>query len=657
MPRSLALIAALFFSFAAQSVAQNPSAKPATPPAATPTPAQAPSAPLAHPLEKADVEALFDGIIPLQLERSDVAGATVHVMKDGQTLLLKGYGYADQEKKTPVHPATTAFRLASISKLFTWISVMQLVEQHKLDLDADVNTYLDFQIRPAFGKPITLRNLMTHTAGFEEVGRELLFVDQKYKMSLRQFLIENQPKRLFPPGVIPAYSNYGVGLGGYIVEHISSQPFEQYVREHIFVPLGMTHSGFEEPLPNQIVPSEGYRATNAKPIGFEIFLPAPAGGVSSTATDMGRFALALLNGGELDGKRILKPETLAAMWTPQFRASDALPAICMGFYQVWRSGAHFIGHEGDLIAFHSMFFLEPQRKLVLFVSYNSSGSANKNRDEIIRAFADRYYPLAEKPNYLKLSPAEAQEYEGTFMTTRRADSNVSAMANLFQQGTASVDKDGVLTVDVANDTHGHTAKWKPVGKDLWQQVDDQNKIFFIRDKSGRIVRAAFDFAGVQVQRVSWWENGKLISTLLAISFGILLLPLLASLVRFGRRLLFRSRPPLQPQPGTRFLTAGPRLACLAWVIVGGIAASIASYFASDTALGPTTAFDKYLVIENIFVVFAIFFSVWAFFSGVFVWLRDLRWITKSKFSLVALACFFLVFFSLHYHVLGPAHRY
>src|SRR5262249_18489290 len=155
-------------------------------------------APGGHPLDSADLEAFFDGIVPLQLERSDIAGAVVVVMKDGRTLLQKGYGFADNDKKTPVDPTSTAFRLASISKTFTWIAVMQLVEQHKLDLEADVNTYLDFEIHPAFGKPVTLRNLMTHTAGFEEVLRDLLFTDLKSKVSLRQFEVDNQPRRIFP---------------------------------------------------------------------------------------------------------------------------------------------------------------------------------------------------------------------------------------------------------------------------------------------------------------------------------------------------------------------------------------------------------------------------------------------------------------------------
>jgi CubicO group peptidase (beta-lactamase class C family) len=199
-------------SAVAQATAPAPAA--ANPSAALPSVAP-------HQLEKADLEAFFDGIIPLQLERSDVAGATVLVMKDGKELLRKSYGFADVTKKKPVDPETTMFRLASISKLFTWISVMQLMEQGKLDLDADVNTYLDFQIAPAFGKPITLRNLMTHTGGFEEEVRDILLTDPKKAIPLRQYLIENQPHRIFPPGEVPAYSNYGVGLGGYIVQRAS----------------------------------------------------------------------------------------------------------------------------------------------------------------------------------------------------------------------------------------------------------------------------------------------------------------------------------------------------------------------------------------------------------------------------------------------------
>ena len=180
--------------------------KPLTPAAPAPTAQPAGTKPLlsvpatAHPLEQADLEAFFDGILPLQLERNDIGGASVLVIQDGKTLLEKGYGYADLKTKKAVDPNTTIFRLASISKLFTWISVMQLEEQGKLNLDTDVNRYLDFQIRPAFDKPITLRNLMTHTGGFEEVENDIIITDPRKAVTLRDYLVQNQPMRLFPLG-------------------------------------------------------------------------------------------------------------------------------------------------------------------------------------------------------------------------------------------------------------------------------------------------------------------------------------------------------------------------------------------------------------------------------------------------------------------------
>jgi len=613
-----------------------------------------------HQLEKADLEAFFDGIIPLQLERSDVAGATVLVMKDGKELLRKSYGFADVTKKKPVDSETTMFRLASISKLFTWISVMQLMEQGKLDLDADVNTYLDFQIAPAFGKPITLRNLMTHTGGFEEEVRDILLTDPKKAIPLRQYLIENQPHRIFPPGEVPAYSNYGVGLGGYIVQRASGEPFEQYVAEHIFQPLGMKHSSFDQPLAEGLSPfaSDGYRSDTEKPaVGFEIFSPAPAGGVSSTASDMGRFALALLNGGELEGRRILKPETLEAMWTKQFVASPALPPMCMGFYQTWGNGLHFIGHDGDLIAFHSMFLIEPKENLVLFISYNSAGSANKTRAEIVTSFADRYYPSSQKPDFQTIPLEELKAIEGAYEATRRAQTTKLSLGNLIGQSDAKVDKDGVLKVDDFKDLRGHVRKWKPIGKDLWQDENDQRLMFTIRDSSGKIARIAVNFPGVQFERVSWYENSNWILPVLICSLAILGMVVAASLLRLGRRIFLSKRTRLKEQPGTLRLTAGPRLSAFAWIILVVGTAILMARLDSETML-PTRALDKYFVLMNLVTGAAIFLSIFAILAGWRIWLRsELRTISKVKFSLVAAACLFLTWFSVHWHLIGPAHRF
>jgi len=612
-----------------------------------------------HTLDAEDLGAFFDGIIPLQLERSDIAGASVLVMQDGKVLLQKGYGFADAKEKKPVDPAGTIFRLASISKLFTWVSVMQLAEQGKLDLDRDVNTYLDFQIRPAFGAPITLRNLMTHTGGFEEEAREIIIINPKKIPTLRQFLIENQPRRLFPPGIVPGYSNYGVGLASYIVERASGEPFEQYVAEHIFAPLGMTHSTFYQPLPKDLgsLPSEGYRGNTEKPaVGFEIFNPAGAGGISSTASDMGRFGQALLNAGELDGRRILKPETLEAMFTPQFRASEQMPALCMGFYETWRNDLRWIGHEGDLIAFHSLFFLERSQKLILFVSFNSAGAGGKVRPELVQMFSDRYFRSDQKQTFITVPLNELKTLEGSYQSTRRADSTKIRIGNLLSQRTATVDKDGTVQLEDVKDLRGHTIKWKPIGKDLMQQVDGQRRLFAIRDARGTVIRLAYDFPGVQAERVRWFESAKVVLFGVGLSLLILLAVVLAALNRTIRRLVLRGRPKPAPQPGTRWLPRISQFAAWIWVLL------ISTIFILFTVLGddsppPTRAWDKYLYLVNAVTAIAIFFSALAIFSGLFLLPRtDLRKITKVKFSLVALACLFLSWFAIHWNIIGPATR-
>jgi CubicO group peptidase (beta-lactamase class C family) len=246
---------------------------------------------------------------------------------------------------------------------------------------------------------------MTHTGGFEEEVRDIIITDPKKTPTLRDFLIENQPRRIFAPGVVPAYSNYGVGLASYIVQRVSGQPFEQYVAEHVFAPLGMAHSTFYQPPKKELeaLPSQGYGGNTTKPpIGFEIFNPSGAGGISSTAFDMGRFGQALLNGGELDGKQILKPETLKAMFTPQFRANDQLPPICMGFYETWRNDLRWIGHGGDLIAFHSFFAIEPAQTggICFFLLAASSGK----RGGVAGYVADRYFRPSREQLTLRFRP-------------------------------------------------------------------------------------------------------------------------------------------------------------------------------------------------------------------------------------------------------------
>src|ERR1700729_2565236 len=166
-------------------------------------------------LTAVDADAWLDGYLPYALAQGDIAGAVVVIVKDGQVLTQRGYGYADLAARQRVDPATSMFRPGSISKLFTWTAVMQLVEQNKIDLDVDVNRYLDFTIPPYEGAPITMRNIMTHTPGFEPALKHLIvFQGSGPVPSLGAALKERLPKRVFAPGTTGAYSNYAVGLAG-----------------------------------------------------------------------------------------------------------------------------------------------------------------------------------------------------------------------------------------------------------------------------------------------------------------------------------------------------------------------------------------------------------------------------------------------------------
>ena len=323
------------------------------------------------PLDPKDLEAWMDGYLPYALERGRIPGAVVVVVRGGEVVLQKGYGYSDVAKRAPVLPETTLFRPGSVSKLFTWTAVMQQVEAGKIDLDKDVNAYLDFKIPPYDGKPITMRNIMTHTAGFEESIRHLISSDPKAVMTLKKQMPLALPERVFAPGTTPAYSNYATALAGYIVERVSGEDFDTYIENHIFKPLGMAHSSFRQPLPARLAPhmSKGYPDITQKPEPFEMVIPAPAGSLSSSGADMAKFMIAHLN----DGAGLMKPETAKLMHEFKAPGVGPLNSMALGFYEQWVNGQRAIAHGGDTVWFHSYLWLFPDADTGVFISMTSPG--------------------------------------------------------------------------------------------------------------------------------------------------------------------------------------------------------------------------------------------------------------------------------------------
>ena len=499
-------------------------------------PAASPINPSKPEMTAADAEAFLDGILPLQLERENIAGATVSVVKDGKLLFAKGYGFADREKKSPVSAETTLFRPGSISKLFTWTAIMQLYEQGKLDFDKDVNEYLDFKIPEAFGKPITLKNMMTHTPGFEEQVKDL-FVTGTETPNLGQYLKTHIPARIFPPGTTPAYSNYATALAGYIVERVSGRPFAEYIDENIFKPLGMTHSTFAQPLPAALADSMsgGYRLAFDQSIPFEVVSAFPAGSLSSSATDMAKFMLAHLQDGQLGDARIMKPETARLMHSRLFALDDAANGMAHGFYEETRNGHRIIGHAGDTIAFHSDLHLIPDTGVGFFVSYNSLGRGQISPRTILwDAFIDRYYPYTAQSSVLESAKADAQKAAGTYMISRRSDTSFIRAASVIGEATVAVNQDGTISIASLTDPDGLPKKWQEVAPMTFRDVNGQDTLIFKPDANGTM-QAILPFPFMVYKRVGFWENWSVLMPVLVISLAIMMLTLLLTPVAWGVR--------------------------------------------------------------------------------------------------------------------------
>jgi CubicO group peptidase (beta-lactamase class C family) len=488
---------------AAQKPVPAPSLAPAPPasvtaPQSSPPPAAAPTgAPAAVLLTADDLNAWLDGYMPYALHTGDIAGAVVAVVKDGQIVTERGYGYADVEKRTPVDPKLTLFRPGSVSKLFTWTAVMQQVEQGKIDLDADVNQYLDFKIPARDGKPVTMRQLMQHVAGFEEQAKGIMSDDPKspnFEALLKQWV----PERVFVPGTTPAYSNYGASLAGYIVQRVSGESFDDYLDKHIFAPLDMTHSTFRQPLPANLEPlmSQCYSLASEPAKKFEIIGPAPAGSLSSPGEDMAHFMIAHLQNGEYHGNRILKAETAEMMHNSPLTILPPLNRMELGFFETNLNGREVIAHLGDTQCFHTSLHLFLKEGVGFYVSFNTPGKAGAVgglRGALFEDFADRYFPAAETAATAvdaKTSAEHAAMLKGHWVNSRGSQSSFLAAVGLFGQTKAGVNAKGELAVPF-NGLNGKPRHWVETAPFVWRDQDSHERLA-AKVVDGKVVRFSID---------------------------------------------------------------------------------------------------------------------------------------------------------------------
>lgn len=662
--KALILIAACISSAVpAQAPSVPPSAT--TESAATSAPASAEPGTSPVPLTKADVDVWLDGFLPYALRTADIPGVVVTVVKDGQILTARGFGYADREKRTPVDPERTLFRPGSVSKLVTWTAAMQLVEQGKLDLDKDINTYLDFKIPDYDGKPITLRQLMTHTAGFEEAVKDIIYTDTAHHVSLAEYLKRWTPHRVYAPGTTPAYSNWGTALTGYMVERVSGETFDDYVDKHIFAPLGMTTASFRQPLPEALA---GLMASGYKPgqeAGkFEIIGPAPAGSLSASGTDMAKFMLAHLD----KGKGLLSPTIAAQMQNSPLDKVDPvslLPPLNrmeLGFFETNINGREVIGHLGDTEFFHTSLHLFMAENVGIYFSFNSAGReaiVQTLRSSLFEDFADRYFPAAS-PAPAPIDEKTAAEHvalmAGNWQVSRTSWSSSMAVLQLIGQTKVTANAKGGLLVPDLLGANKLPREWEEIAPFVWREKGGHERIA-AQVENGQVVRWSFNlvapfmvFDRVPTHRSAGWLMPFASVSLIVLVITVLFWPIgWYARRRYGATLALAG-PALRAYKWTRWASLAAVLVIVGWV------ALIAALFSNLENLAG--GFDVMLWLLQlaglIAFIGAVLVTAW---NAWLTWKDGRRWTRKLWNTLIAVSALVLLYVAFTFNLIAMTVKY
>jgi len=619
----------------------------------------------AVPLTKADVDVWLDGYLPYALRTADIPGVVVTVVKDGQILTARGFGYADREKRTPVDPERTLFRPGSVSKLVTWTAAMQLVEQGKLDLDKDINTYLDFKIPEYDGKPVTLRQLMTHTGGFEEAVKDIIYSDPAHIVPLGDYLKRWTPTRVYAPGTTPAYSNWATALTGYLIERVSGESFDDYCDKHIFAPLGMTSSSMRQPLPAALA---GQMASGYKPgqdAGkFEIVGPAPAGSLSSTGTDMAKFMLAHLD----HGKGLLSPEVAATMHNSPLDKIDPaslLPPLNrmeLGFFETNVNGREVIGHLGDTEFFHTSLHLLMKENVGIYFSFNSGGREGQVqtlRWSLFEDFADRYFPAntaADAPPDAKTAAEHAALMVGNWQVSRTSWSSPLNVLQLISQTKVTLGPKGGLLIPELLGDNKLPREWEEIAPFVWREKGGHD-LLAAKVENGKVVRWSFGLLGpfMVFDRVPAHRSSSWILPAASVSLGVLFLTVLFWPIGWFARRKYRATFPL----------AGTALRAYKWtrwaslsvlVVLVGWMAMIAALFGNLENLSGT--FDAMLLVLQIAGLIAFIAAVvitgW---NASLTWRDGRKWLAKIWNSLIAVSAVVMLYVAFTFKLVAMTANY
>lgn len=462
---------------------------------------------LAAPIDATQLAAFVDGEVAGAMRQNNIAGVSVAVINRSQTVLTKGYGVAALAPERAAQ-AGTLFRVGSISKTIVWIAVMQLVEQGKIHLDDPINQHLPPALRvpdEGFAEPIRIWHLMTHTAGFEETILGHMQIDDfNHELPLATYLARYRPHRVFPPGKLAIYCNYGAALAGVIVAQVSGLPWEEYAEQRVLRPLGMQTATFREPMPRALaearglpqpmspeaaaMATDGFRWQEARleqaPPEF-ISHYAPAGALRASALDMATYMRALLEPERFVAAGVLSSQSVHEMLQPSFSNASGFAAIYHGFFQFPFPGPSLaLGHDGDTMYQHAVMIVVPERGLGVFVAANTPSGLPLI--EQLPILIGNYLVDKSAPPVADLGPravpstVAVESVAGDYRWMRRAYFRTErGLLNLLTSSVETTANGDLLVSGLSGSgLSGDAVRYAPIGGGVYRELGGLNRIAF-----------------------------------------------------------------------------------------------------------------------------------------------------------------------------------
>ena len=603
-------------------------------------------------LDTKSVEIFTDGMVEFARQDLNIPGVVISVVNKEELIFSKGYGWADETNKIPVSPENTRFAVASISKTFTYTALMQLVESRMLSLDDEVAKLLDFAELDQNYSPITVKQLMTHSAGFEDryLG-EAAITDSNDDMPLQDYIRRFMPKRVRPGDQYIVYNNYGTALAGAVIEKVSGLTFEDYMQQNIFIPLGMGNSTFID----SKIPAEGdaNRAVGHQWYGGRYLAERenyhqqglyPAAGLKTTAVDMAKFMLLHLPSNNSIKPNLLKPETLTQMHRVIKRNHPKVAGNAHGFWRENIAGYTSISHGGNTKGFKSELVMIPELELGIFISTNSVNGnrlTNKFTHQLVKTFFPQKANITDSKQTRTNVAASNQvsqfsNYAGLYLPMRRNYSTIERMTASPIYVAADKSKLSVFTGN-------HSVQLRSIGLDVFIEENSGEQIAFETGHNGqvKIIRDANVY-----EKIGFLQNANNLLSFLQLLMFIALIVLLMALINWLRKRKQTKQEALFEK--VLLTTATLWLAfyvCLSLTIAsfeGAVTPAPLIKF-PDTA----TIIGQWLLIASIICLFPAFFKLKSYWKS-----SQRHWLEKSFSSVFISLLSFVLLWSTEFNMIG-----